>query len=309
MKLVVLVGPTGSGKSDLALQLAREIGGEMINADSRQIYCELNIGTAKPSPEQVIPHHLYSCCSIADPWDAARYQAEADRVIQEIHSRGKIPLVVGGTGFYVRALLFGLFKGPSADEALRLKLKDRIQKEGLESLYKELSLLDPASSKIIHPHDAYRIIRCLEIHQLTGRPLSALKAEDPFRQRYDYLKIGLTVDRGMLYERINQRVNQMIDQGLEKEVRELFNQWGQNKILHRTIGYKEWIPYLNGEIAIEEVGEKIKQNTRNFAKRQLTWFRKEKDIQWADPIPNPDGLSGRLQSFLEFRDRDVRSER
>src|SRR3990167_2749088 len=193
-KIVIVVGPTGVGKTGVAFELAQKFSDEIVNADSRQIYKELVIGAAKPTAVHFsqVPHHLFDVASLDDPWDAKRFQTEADRVIREICGRGKLPIVVGGTGLYVRALLYGIFDGPHADQTIRDQIRIEIAEKGLSVLYGELVAADPTVTSEIHPNDEVRIVRALEVYRLTGRPLSELRAEQPFGdRRYDALKIGL----------------------------------------------------------------------------------------------------------------------
>lgn len=285
-KILVILGPTGVGKTELGIFLAKKFNGEIINADSRQVYQELNIGVCKPSEEsfELVPHHLFSLYPVNQNWDAASFQAEANEVIQDIVQKNKLPIIVGGTGLYIKALLYGLFDGPAANPAIRNKLEKKIKEDGIESLYKELKKIDPPSANKIHPHDEVRIIRALEVYELTGKLMSKHHQGHGFvKEKFHSLKIGLTMDRAVLYEKINQRVDEMIKLGLEEEVRGLIKQWGEIPLLLRAIGYKEWIPYFKGLRSKEEVTQAIKQNTRNFAKRQWAWFKKEKDVFWIEP--------------------------
>lgn len=282
-RLIVIVGPTGVGKSAVALQLASRLGGEIINADSRQIYRDLNIGTSKPSAEefQQVPHHLFNICDASESWEAKKFEELASQTIEQISKRGQIPIVVGGTALYVKALLFGLFDGPKRDEQLRRQLEERVEREGPQVLYAELQKCDPKAAQKIYPEDGIRIIRALEVWKLTGKPISQFQEEHAFEKpRYDYLKIGINSDRERLYERINKRVDHMIAAGLENEARALFQNPNFQRILENTIGYAEWLEYFNGSQTFERTVELIKQNSRHLAKRQLTWFRAEKDIEW-----------------------------
>lgn len=295
-KVVVILGPTGSGKTESAVSLAKKFNGEIINADSRQIYRDLKIGINLPPDSffQTVPHHLFGVSSLEEPWDAARFGIEGERVIHQISSRGKIPFVVGGTGLYIRSLLFGLFEGPPAD----LKIREALLKE--DSLYERLQQVDRLAAEKIHPNDSMRIIRALEVFELTGVPLSEHQMKHRFSNpKYSYLKIGLKQDRDKLYTALDQRVDQMIAQGLEEEVKELVGKYGPHFLLQRAIGYKEWFPYWEGKISRDEVVDTIKKNTRHFAKRQMTWFGKEKDIEW---YASNDGevITKRISDFLFF---------
>lgn len=282
-KIIVIVGPTAAGKSAVALHLAEKFNGEIINADSRQIYKELDIGTGKPSPldTQKIPHHLFDICSLNDMADASFFRMKADAVIREMASRGRHPVVVGGTGLYVKSLLFGFFKGPSAQPKIRKRLEEQIKEDGVAALHAALAKIDAVSASKIHRNDPARIIRALEVYEITGSPISSYHREHRFQEvRYPYLKIGIRVDRLRLHAEIAKRVELMIEKGLEGEVKKLWEKYGEHPVLCRTIGYKEWFPYFEGHRAIGEVIESIIIHTRQFARRQETWFRKEKDIVW-----------------------------
>lgn len=302
-KLIVIVGPTGVGKSAVALQLASRLGGEIINADSRQIYRGLNIGTSKPSAEEFkqVPHHLFNICEPSKPWEAKKFEECASQAIQSISKRSKVPILVGGTALYVKALLFGLFEGPTKDENLRRQLEERVQREGPQALYAELQKYDPKAAAKIYPEDGIRIIRALEVWQLTGKPISSFQEEHAFEKpRYDYLKIGINSDREALYARINARVDQMIEAGLENEARALFQNSNFQRILENTIGYAEWLEYFNGTQTFERTVELIKQNSRHLAKRQLTWFRAEKDIEWFK-VGDVEKMVEKVKKFLRLR--------
>ncbi|OGP08425.1 MAG: tRNA (adenosine(37)-N6)-dimethylallyltransferase MiaA [Deltaproteobacteria bacterium GWA2_45_12] len=284
-KIIVLVGPTGVGKSEVALHLAQKFNGEIVNADSRQLYKEINIGTAKPSETALleVPHHLYGFLGPHSSWDAAKFVEEADKVIASVHGRNRLPIIVGGTGLYVRALLYGLLSGPKANAEIRKRLKDVIKNEGLLALYKELEKVDPVSAATIHPHDPVRIIRALEVYELTGKPQSQIQEEHGFQKsRYDFLMLGFLCEREKLVRHLNKRVNAMIEAGLEAEVRNLVSHYGWCDLLKTTIGYQEWEPYFEGKISLNQTVEQIKINTRQYAKRQMTWFRKEKKVKWME---------------------------
>lgn len=281
-KILILLGPTGSGKTELAVDLARRLNGEIINADSRQVYQELNIGVAAPSEQdfQSVPHHLYQFLSLNEKMSTARFRHQALIAIEEIHSRKRLPILVGGTGLYIKTLLFGICDEAPSDMNLRQQLKEK----GLTALYKELKEKDPDSAKKIHPNDEFRIIRALEVYTLTGKTLSARHAEHGFKKTsFDYIKMGVDISRAVLYDRINQRVDLMVEQGLESEVKNLVEKYGKSDLLQKIIGYGEWFDYFDGKINQQAVTDQIKQKSRNYAKRQLTWFRKEKDIRWMSP--------------------------
>lgn len=282
-KIVIITGPTGSGKSDLALTLAQKFSGEIINADSRQVYKELNIGTAKPEIISV-PHHLYDICTLDQTWSAGLFQKKADEAIAEISSRHHLPFIVGGTGLYIKVLLYGLFGGGEPDQDVRNKLKSRLDIEGVTALYAELQKVDPKTASKISPSDSVRILRALEVFYSTGKPFSIHQEAHSFSEkRYEFLQIGFKLERPVLYEKLNLRVDHMIEKGLEEEVKNLFDKYPDHPLLLATIGYKEWKNYFEKKVTLEETTNLIKQNTRNFAKRQETWFRKTKDIHWFLP--------------------------
>lgn len=279
MRLICLVGPTGSGKTELSVEVAKKIDGEIVNADSRQFYQELEIGTAKPSKQYLsqVPHHFINCASLKNPWSVSTFVKSAEEVIAGIFSRHRVPIVVGGTGLYVRSLLFGLDEIPVCDSGIRAKLKSDLNEIGLEGLYQELRKVDSESANSISPKDTQRILRALEVYQQTGRTIRSFWKQDK-KARYDYVKIGIQMDRSVLYERINQRVDDMMVQGLFQEVKQLNGSYPDNEVLLKTIGYSEWLKH--GFDDRDLVVDLIKKNSRHFAKRQLTWFRNEKDIQW-----------------------------
>jgi len=285
-KILTILGPTASGKTKVSLEIADKINGEIISADSRQVYRYMDIGTAKPSQEERkrAPHHLIDVVDPDEYFSAEDYSNRARKSLQEVISRGKEPLVVGGSGLYLRALFKGFFKGPGKDEKLRMKLREKAEKFGIKSLYKELKEKDPQAAQKIGPHNLVRIIRALEVYELSGQRISELqeKGEYPSKE-YEFVKIGLKLDREILYQRIDKRVEKMIEAGLVDEVRDLKKRgYGLNLAPLRTFGYKEVFQYLEGEISLDEAKEKIKLDTRHYAKRQLTWFKKEEGIIWLD---------------------------
>lgn len=281
-KLIVILGPTASGKSQLALHIAESLNGEIINADSRQFYRELNKATAKPTQEDQkrIVHHLVDCASICESWDMARFVRRAQDAIDQILAKGKQPIVAGGTGLYVKALLFGVDDIPAIDPEIRSKLAERLAQEGIEVLYKELQKQDPEGAERLAAGDTQRILRALEVKEQTGQPLHTFW-KGPQESLYDYLKLALDWPREALYQRIDHRVTLMMQDGLLEEAQSLWRQYPENALLRKTIGYREWGEW--GFEDVESVQSEIQKNTRHFAKRQLTWFRKEGDINWFDP--------------------------
>lgn len=272
---IFLVGPTCVGKSSIAIGLAKDINAEILSCDSMQVYRGMDIGTAKPTKEEqgLVPHHMIDVVDLTEGYNVARYLKDADKVIAEIQGRDRVPLVVGGTGLYARALIDGLFIGPSADEKIRNRL------ERLDSLYEELKKVDPISADRIKPQDKRRIIRALEVYYITGEPISSFQTQWP--KKTEVILVGLNRDRKDLYSRIDKRVEQMFRSGFIDEVRRLVDQGLiQNKTASQALGYKEALGYLSGRCTLEETRRLIKQNTRHFARRQLTWFRKDDRVRW-----------------------------
>ena len=281
-KILIICGPTASGKSELALRLARALDAEIVNVDSMQIYRGMDIGTAKPSPEQQdeIRHHLVDVVDPDQPFSAADFSSEADAAIRSIISRGKRVIVAGGTGLYIRALVKGLVDSPSGAGVLRQSLQAEAAAVGNAAMLERLRIVDPDLADGLHPNNLVRIVRALEVHSLTGIPLSRYQKEHAFAsQRYETLQIGISVNRAELYKRINERVEQMLSVGLLKEAGTLLAAgYGRELKSMRSIGYKEAVANLCGELSSEETARLIKRDTRHYAKRQLTWFKADPDI-------------------------------
>jgi len=293
----VVLGPTASGKSELGYRLALELGGEIVSADSRQIYRLMDIGTAKPPQEyrRVVPHHLLDILDPDQPFNAFLYSQLAGEAIDSILRRGRVPVVVGGCGFYIRALLEGLVAGLPSSPRLRERLVRFAERRGREALHKVLLRVDPPGAERISPRDLVRTVRALEVWLSTRRPLSQLQAEGSYRQAgFTPLKIGLEMERGMLYRLIDGRVEEMISQGLVEEVRGLLAR-GYSPQLNplRSPGYGEVISYLEGELTLEEAKELIKRRTRRYAKQQLTWFRREREVNWLNMADGMEEAVGR----------------
>lgn len=303
-KLLVICGPTASGKSELALRLARELDGEIINADSMQLYRGMNVGTAKPTPEQrgAIPHHLIDVADPDHPFSAADFVKAADQAIAEITGRGKRVIVAGGTGLYIRALLKGLVDSPSGGGEIRRALHEEARELGNEAMLAKLRRVDPKLAESIHPNNLVRIIRGLEVYRQTGIPLSRFQQEHGFGgRRYESLQIGIRVERTDLYERIEARVEEMFAKGLAGEVAQLLAAgYGRDLKAMRAIGYKEAASYLAGECTLEEAKNMIKQNTRRYAKRQMTWFNADSDILW---LEYPEKFATILSNVIDFFER------
>jgi tRNA dimethylallyltransferase len=296
-KLLVVVGPTGSGKSDLALRLALEIDAEIVNADSMQVYRGLDIGTAKPGPEDLacVPHHLLGTVAPQVNFSASDFRNAAVEAIADIERRGKRVIVVGGTGLYIRALLDGLVDSPEGDPELRLQFADLSGQQLLERLQQ----VDPETAARLHPNDRVRLVRALEVFSQTGRPISAFRGEHGFAGSYfDTLKIGIQVERQELYQRINGRVDRMVENGLVTEVAGLLATGLSREFkAMRSIGYKEISAYLEGELTLDQAVALIKRDSRRYAKRQMTWFSKENDIYW---LEYPKSFATILKHVIEF---------
>jgi len=281
--VLVIVGPTAVGKTFLSTLIARKLPVEIVSADSRQIYKHLNIGTAKPSREilERIPHHFVDILEPDQEYSAGQFGNEARGVIAQIFQRNHVPLVLGGSGLYIRALLEGFFDNDVKNEKIRESLEHRLQEEGLAALYRDLQKVDPAAARKIHPHNSQRIIRALEVFLASGHRLSELQRKKLPPPDFTALKFGLMKERNALYRDINDRVDQMFREGLLAEVARILDM-GFEKNLNalNTVGYKEVISFLEGQITFEECVDLIKRNSRHYAKRQLTWFRADLDIRW-----------------------------
>ena len=282
--LVAIIGPTASGKSCLAIILARQFAGEVINCDSVQMYRQFDLGSGKLSQaeQEGIPHHLIDVLDWQERYAAGEYARRARETISSVEARGKLPIIVGGTGFYLRALLDGLFPGPTRNPELRQRLQSRATQKGRLHLHRLLGRFDPAAAANIHPHDSPKIIRAIEVRLETRRPMSEL-----FRQGrqalegYQVLKLGLNPPREALYEAINQRTKGMFEKGLVEEVRNILAAGvPPSAPPFQSHGYREALGYLEGEISLEETIELAQTKTRQYAKRQMTWFRKESGVQW-----------------------------
>lgn len=285
--LVVLVGPTGIGKTEISIKLAKELNGEIISADSAQIYRHMNIGTAKikEKEKEGIPHYLIDIVDPDKEFTVADYKEMATKCIEDIHGRGKLPMVVGGTGLYINSLVYDLnFIDVAPNDDFREKYNNLADKYGNEYIYNNLKEIDPDSTNRINISDRKRIIRALEVYNETGKPMSKYyKNFRKYNEDYDIAMVGLTMNRKRLYERINIRVDKMIEEGLIEEVKNILNM-NYSKDLNslKALGYKEIIFYLNGEKTLDESINLLKRDTRRFAKRQLTWFRRDSRIEWVD---------------------------
>lgn len=306
-KVIVICGPTASGKTALSIELAKRINGEVVSADSMQIYDEMSIGTAKPDEEEMqgIKHYLIGNVSPTTRYSVSEYKSDAMNAIEEIINKNKMPIVVGGTGLYVNSLIYGIdYPEVKTDLEYREELEKIAKKEGLKHLYEKAMQIDPEAAKNISENDKKRIIRILEIYKETGKTKTQLEIES--RKNgvpYDYRVFAINMPREILYDRINRRVDIMIERGLIDEVKQLYEKYGEElRTAVQGIGYKEVIDYLNGVYSKEEMVEKIKMETRRYAKRQLTWFRKIQDIIWID------GLND-IQNNVDIILEEIKSEK
>ena len=286
-KLIVLTGPTAVGKSKLSIELAKRIGGEIISADSMQVYKYMDIGTDKISTEKMegVPHHLIDILDPSENFNVFLFQKLVKEAICDISGRGKIPIIVGGTGFYIQAVLYDIdFTETDEDTSIRNELEERAKNGETEALFNELKEIDPKSADIIHANNVKRVIRALEYYKKAGRPISEHNEEQHQRTSpYDFKYFVLTDDREVLYSRIDKRVDLMMEEGLEEEVKKLLEMnIDRSATSMQGLGYREMLGYLDGEYNLERAVYLIKRNTRHFAKRQLTWFRREKDVRWID---------------------------
>ena len=285
-KVIVICGPTASGKTALSIELAKKINGEIVSADSMQIYKDMDIGTAKPTKQEMgeIKHYLLDFVSPEDRYSVAQYKQDAKKAIKEIINKCKTPIIVGGTGLYVDSLIYEIeYNDIKLDDEYRKKLEKIAEEQGLEELYKKAVEIDPEAMKKISQNDKKRIMRVLEIYHSTGKTKTEQEKESRKNPvEYDYRVFAINWDREILYQRINKRVDIMAEQGLIEEVKEILDKYDKFPTAMQGLGYKEVVDYLNGIYTKEEMIEKIKLETRRYAKRQLTWFRKNKQTIWLD---------------------------
>ena len=288
-KVIVIVGPTASGKTSLSIELAKKINGEIVSCDSMQIYKDMDIGSAKPTKEEMqgIKHYIIDEVLPTERFSVARYKQEAEKAIEEILKKGKTPIVVGGTGLYANSLIYGIeYDDIKLDEKYREKLmKIAETSEGLEKLYNEAKKIDEKAIGKISPNDKKRIIRILEIYNATGKNKTEQEIESRKKEvKYDYKIFGINIERPILYERINKRVDIMIDQGLIEEVQKIYSKYNKFPTAMQGLGYKEVLEYLEGKYNKQEMIDKIKQETRRYAKRQITWFKRIENLKWLDGL-------------------------
>jgi tRNA dimethylallyltransferase len=281
--LVVIAGPTASGKTEAAISLAKYFHAEILSADARQFYREMNIGTAKPSTKQLaeVKHHFINSISVHDLFTVADFENEAVVLVNDLFKKNDIVFLVGGAGLFIRAVCEGLDELPDTDAEIRKSLEQILHEEGLIALQNKLKTLDPVSFSRIELQNPRRVMRAVEVSLQTGKPYSSFLNKKSEARNFSVIKIGLDVEREELYKRINNRADEMIQDGLLEEVKNLFP--NKNLLPLQTVGYSELFEFLEGKTTLEKAIEKVKQNTRNYAKRQMTWFRKEKKMQWFQP--------------------------
>jgi len=309
--ILIIAGPTAVGKTDASILLAREWGAEIVSADSMQIYRGMDIGTAKPTPEQraLVYHHMIDIVDPAQPYSVGDYLRDARNAIDGILQAGGTPIVVGGTGLYIRALMRGLLHGPPADMELRERLLRKESENGEGALYADLARLDPEAAIKIHPNDLRRTVRALEVYYLRDRKISDLQKAHSFQEKaHAFRLLFLVRGRSELYPRIERRVDQMIEQGLEAEVKGLMLKgYSSGLISMQAIGYSHFIDYYNNRVSFDETVELLKRDTKRFAKRQFTWFRREPDARWVDitGLETPGEIVQQIKKTIEIPDNLV----
>lgn len=304
---IAIVGPTASGKSFLGIHLALRFGGEIVNCDALQIYKGMDIGTAKVRPEERrgVPHHMLDLLQPDRDFSAGEYQRRAREALCDIADRGRIPFVVGGTGFYLRALIEGLFDGPSRSAGLRSRMRKIILRKGPQTLHRALQRVDPECASRISPMDADRIIRAYEVYLLSGKPMTWWQRQPRDALKgFRWLKIGISLPRELLYERINRRVDEMFRQGLLEETQKLLERFPRDSPAFKAIGYRQAVACIEGRMSMGEAIQETKTQSRRYAKRQLTWFRNDPSVVWLDGTGGPQrlevGAEERVADFLQM---------
>jgi tRNA dimethylallyltransferase len=302
--MIVVMGPTAAGKSNLALKIAESLAGEIISADSMQVYCGFDIGTGKATDAERgrAPHHLIDILDPGEAYSAAQFRKMADEAILDIHARDGLPIIAGGTGLYLRALLYGLFEAPESDPKIRSQHEKQAAEEGVEALYLQLQEVDPNAASRISGSDFVRISRALEVFQQTGRPISELQAEHAFStSRYKTLRIGLDPGRELLNERIENRIDAMMDSGWLAEVQRLIAAgYGDTRAMG-ALGYKQLAAHCRGELDLEDAVRQTKRDTRHFSRRQRNWFRSEANVHWFENVDDVD-LAWVKDSWMESKE-------
>lgn len=303
--LIILTGPTAVGKTKASIGLAKALNGEIISADSMQVYKEMDIGSAKIRPEEMqgVKHYLVDVLEPDEEFHVVRFQQMAKQAMEEIYAKGKVPIVVGGTGFYIQALLYDIdFTESNEDTTYREELEGLAKEHGAEYLHKMLQAVDPASAESIHANNVKRVIRALEFYKLTGQRISEHNEKERAKESpYDFFYFVLNDDRKLLYDRIDLRIDQMLEEGLLEEVTALRNKgYTKDMVSMQGLGYKEILDYLNGACTLEEAIYILKRDTRHFAKRQLTWFRRERDVIWIDKNEYDHDEAKILEAMLSY---------
>ncbi len=308
-KLVVLIGPTAVGKTKLSIELAKVLNAEIISGDSMQIYRGMNIGTAKITQEEMegVPHHLIDIKNPDESFSTADFQQLVREKIEEIAARGRLPMIVGGTGLYIQSVIYDYeFADRESESLIRERLEHEAEEKGMDVLYEQLRRIDPVSAEKIHINNKRRVVRALEVYKTTGKPFSEHIASQQQTLLYDVALVGLMMERGQLYARINERVDIMMKQGLLEEVKGLYEEGIRDTQSIQAIGYKELYQYLENRLTLDEAIEQLKQNSRRYAKRQLTWFRNKMPVQWFDVS---DGLSdGKFHEIFTYIAGKIRLE-
>ncbi|WP_340001974.1 tRNA (adenosine(37)-N6)-dimethylallyltransferase MiaA [Oceanobacillus sp. FSL K6-0127] len=287
--VVAIIGPTAVGKTKLSIELAKRFNGEIISGDSMQVYKGLDIGTAKikQAEMQGIPHHMLDIREPDEDFSAADFKELVQQYIAEITARGKLPIIVGGSGLYIQAALYDYnFSDRKRDPLLTKEMEEIVELEGIMPLYQRLEQIDPEQAKKIHPNNHRRVIRALEIYETTGMTMSEYEKNQVMESPYNPILLGLEMPRALLYERINDRVDQMIEKGLKTEVKKVYDEGYASCQSMKAIGYKEWISYFKGEQSLEGTVELLKRNSRRYAKRQYTWFKNKMDVTWYSVTPS-----------------------
>ncbi|MFT8871276.1 MAG: tRNA (adenosine(37)-N6)-dimethylallyltransferase MiaA [Sporolactobacillus sp.] len=301
-RTLAVVGPTAVGKTKIGVYLAHQLNGEVINGDASQMYRELSIGTAKVTATEMagIPHHLIDVCDPSDNYTAADYQRDARSAAECVRQRGRLPIFVGGSGLYIKAALYDYhFSNIQEDRVYRSRLEAMVRQSGAAALHRLLERADPRAAATIHPHNTVRIIRALEVCHATGKPFSALPRTAD-RLLFPTVVIGLTMARDELYRRIDQRVNEMMEHGLLAEVRNLYDRGLANCRALQAIGYKEFFPFFSGQVALEQAVATLKQNSRHYAKRQMTWFQGQMDVRWITIKGDPEHFNEQATAILAY---------
>ncbi len=301
-RLVIICGPTASGKTSLGIELAQQVNAEIICADSRQVYIGMDIGTAKPSREEqkLVKHHCIDLVYPDEDFSAAEFRTRAGQVIERLTKEGKNIIIVGGTGLYIKALTKGLFAGAGKAPKLRDSLRKELEDYGEQDMHRKLADIDPVTAARLHPHDSFRVLRALEVYSITGKPISTLQREHGFTDcNYEVFKIGLALEREKLYQMIEQRVEDMLNKGLLEEVQLLLER-GYNETLPsmKGLGYKEVLGYFHKKYDLKEAISLIKRSTKRYAKRQLTWFKADGEVLWLDPDRKREKIFEKAKDFL-----------